>query len=390
MNLLLVSIDSLRLDFVSRLNPGIHTPHFDALSRDFCFFSRLFSTSSATRPVHASLFTGLYPFEHGVLSQRSPRQRAGLPDLFEFFRRRGFAVAGFSEAVELFTGLDCACFLTPLAPESQIGLGQIDSFLRRDPAAAFLFVHYWSTHAPYGAPDGRADGEILRLLERGQLGQVQERYAQAVEILFEEKLAPLLARLDLRRWSIFILSDHGESWTPDEPYHGCSLRNAVLRVPLYFHLPGTGNPPPSRPLLSIVDLLPTFAALFDLPAGYWGFGRDLRSEERPDYYLAQIHPVASAEDRPDALLVGSSRPGPQWALFDANFKFTFDEARQWGRLEKTLTEERVEDRQAEAQYLAAYARLQAQSPYAQFPLEKANPPAEELLERRLKDLGYLS
>ncbi len=28
-----------------------------------------------------------------------------------------------------------------------------------------------------------------------------------------------------------LCSDHGESWTADEPYHGRSLRNSVLRVP---------------------------------------------------------------------------------------------------------------------------------------------------------------
>jgi hypothetical protein len=382
MNLLLISIDSLRLDFVSRTGTRVCTPRFDALTRDFAFSTRLFSTSSATRPVHTSMFTGLYPFEHGILGQHFLRQRAGIPNLFPLFQQNCTAIGGFSEASVIFTGLDYAPFIAPLPSLASAGLRQIDRFLSQHRAAPqFLFVHYWSTHTPYGAPDGKAFGQVGRLLRTGQRHQVEERYARAVETLFETKIAPLLSRIDLGKWSVFILSDHGESWTADDPYHGQTLSNAVLRVPLYLHLPHTGNPALPRPLLSVVDLFPTINALFSLPVDYRGFGRDLRQEDQPDYCLAQIHPAATP---------GTRGAGPQWALFDIQRKFTYDEECQEGRLETTLTEEELADPRAANHYTSAYAAMRAQSVYACRPLEHEDQAQEERLEQRLRDLGYLA
>ena len=50
---MLVSIDSLRLDWVARTNAAIATPRFDRASAGFRFSDRMFSVSSATRPVPA-------------------------------------------------------------------------------------------------------------------------------------------------------------------------------------------------------------------------------------------------------------------------------------------------------------------------------------------------
>ena len=392
MNLLLISIDSLRLDFVSRTNPRIKTPYFDDLIRNFCFFERFFSTSSATRPVHTSLFTGLFPFEHGLLGQHYPLMRPGIPHLFDLFRQRTRTVGAFSEAREVFEGLSYAPGFEPLSLDANKGLGQITRFLEH-PAPTFLFLHYWSVHAPYGASDGRALGETLQLLSSGQLPLVQERYARAVEHLFEGKIAPLLARLDLNKWCVFIVSDHGESWTINEPYHGQTLRNSVLRIPLYYHIPYTGNLLPPRPLLSMVDLFPTFAELFDLDVDYRGFGRDIRKEEKPEYYLAQIDPLAGTDDlgqpHPSELIIGEKKNGRQWAIFDQQRKFTFDEERQEGRLERTLSEESLRDEQATADLKKGFEEMLARSPYAQLPDEEATPAQEDLLEKRLRDLGYL-
>jgi len=394
MNLLLISIDSLRLDFVSRTSTQIHTPRFDALTRDFAFSERCFSVSSATRPVHASLFTGLYPFEHGLLGQDYPLMRSGIPHLFELFHQRNWAIGGFSEARKIFAGLPFSSWMESLDLAAETGTRQVGQFLNRHrEVSCFLFLHYWSAHTPYGAADRRAFGEIGQLLARGQRRIVVDRYARAVEAVFENKLAPLLSGLDLQEWCVFITSDHGESWTPHEPYHGQTLRNSVLRVPLFFHIPRTGNPPSPRPLLSLVDLFPTLAALCDLPVDYRGFGRDIRQEPGPDYYLAQIHPVPGHDDlaqaRQKELYIETNRPGRQWALFDSRRKFTYDEDYQMNRLENTWSEEALDDEQAVAHFVEAYQTMQAQSTYARFPLEEATQAQEDLLARRLRDLGYL-
>lgn len=394
MNLLLISIDSLRLDFVSRTGRRVSTPNFDASTRGFGFYDRLFSVSSATRPVHSTLFTGLYPFEHGVLGQRSPLMRPQIPHLFDLFHHQGARAGGFSEARDIFSGLAFAAGFEPLEPTPATGLRQLSSFLHRATRQqALLFLHYWSVHTPYGAEDGQAFGEIGQHLAAGRVSQVQNYYTRAVETLFEEKIAPLLALLPLDQWAIFIFSDHGESWTHEEPYHGQTLRNSVLRVPLFYHIPFTGNPPLLPPLLSIIDLFPTLVSLFGLPVDYKGFGVDIRSKERPLRYLAQIHPTVGHDDlgetSPSVPLIGESLPGRQWALFDPLRKFTFDEDRQRGKLERTMSEEPLIEAGAQEHYLQLFREMESRSSVCEMPRARASRSQEDLLDRRLRDLGYL-
>ena len=398
-NLLLLSIDSLRLDWVSRTNAAVRTPRFDRVARDFAFSDRCFSASSATRPVHMSLMTGLYPFEHGIQGQHHTQVREGIPFLFELFARRGCAVGAFSEADSIFSGLDLGHPIQAMALDPQSGRRQLTNWIDRQGSSPLaLFAHYWSTHTPYGAADGRAMGETAQLLRQGRHDIVLARYRAAVEDVFERKLAPLLEVLDASQWAVFIFGDHGESWRHDELYHGQSLRNSVLRVPLFLHLPGSGNPPLTRPLVSIIDLFATIRALFDLPGEYGGFGEDVRLPSgRKRYCLAEIHPSISAhlEDAPagvDASVLETQTAGPQWSLFDSERKYTYDQALSRGRLEGTLSEDPLnpegQDLDMEG-YRRLFAQMREASPYQRRPLGDVTPRQEELLTERLRALGYL-
>ena len=379
MNLLLVSIDSLRLDFAPGISPQIRTPHFSSLTGDFQLCQTCFAPSSATRPVHTSLFTGLYPFEHGIEGQHSPAMREGCIDLFDLCRNAGIETRGYSQAATIFTGLRFSEYIKPF-PTGPLEMPSADANL--------VFLHYWDVHAPYGAADGLAFGEMGRHLAAGRLDLVQERYCAAIEKLFEGHIAPLVASLDLDRWSVFILSDHGESWRPDEPYHGQTLRNDVLRVPLYYHIPGTGNPPPARDLVSLVDLFPTMLPLLDIDHAYRDFARDMFCPESPEFYLAEIEPGAMADgpSQPSNLFP-PNQYGRQWALFNADVKFTYDQATQREERVSTFTETPRFSPEDHNTYHRAYARMRAASPY----LQAAIGPGVDntLLKNRLRELGYL-
>ena len=379
LNLLLISIDSLRLDYVGRTNPKIRTPRFDHLTRHYRFYERFFSVSSATRPVHTTLFTGLYPFEHGILGQHYPRVRKGISHLFELFREKRYAVGAFSEVPQIFANLGFGIKPLRWAPR----------FLRHNRSSPkCLFLHYWSAHTPYGATDGRAMGETAQLLSAGQIQAVVNRYTLAIHHLFEHKLAPLLEHVDPQNWCVIILSDHGESWSREEPYHGQTLRNSVLRIPLYFHFPGSGNPPPPRPLLSIVDLFPTLVQLFQLPVNYQGYGLDIRQEIQPNYYLAQIHPTFGEDTRSPYPRRTHPRGDRQWAVFDVRGKFTYNEDRRESRLEDPLTEEPLDGGDSD-RYKAAYKDMQTHSAYVEFSSEPFSEEEKILLQKRLQDLGYI-
>jgi membrane-anchored protein YejM (alkaline phosphatase superfamily) len=409
-NLLLLSIDSLRLDSVSRTSAAVSTPRFDRVAANFAFSDRCFSSSSATRPVHMSLMTGLYPFEHGIQGQHHTQVREGVPLLFELFARKGFALGAFSEAHSIFFGLDLGHPVQGLAPEPERGRHQLTSWIdRQNSASMALFVHYWSAHTPYGAADGRAMGETAQLLREGRHDIVLARYRTAVEAVFERKLAPLLEGLDANQWAVIIFGDHGESWRHDELYHGQSLRNSVLRVPLFLHFPGSGNPPLTRPLISMIDIFATIRALFDLSGEYGGFGEDMRlSGSRERYCIAEIHPSSSTgrEDAAtglvspshildgEAVVINTQTAGPQWSLFDSDRKYTYDEAAGRGRLEGTLSENPLHterpDQGLEEDYRRLLTRMREASPYHGQPLRETTSRQEELLTERLRALGYLA
>ena len=366
MNLLLISVDSLRLDFAPGVSTAVRTPRFSALTRDFHLCQHCFSVSSATRPVHTSLFTGLYPFEHGIEGQHSPAMRQGVADLFALCHRAGYAVGAFSEAPDIFTGLSYANHIAPLPADDQLA-GWLQ---RREPTV--LFVHYWSVHPPYGASDGLAFGEVGRLLEAGRIDVVQARYRATIEQLFEQHIARLLAALDLSAWAVFIISDHGQSWRADEPYHGQTLCNDVLRVPLYYRLPSEESA--GRTLISLVDLFPTFLSLLQLDYPYDGFARDIRTPSPPEYYLAEIDPGPAAQY------------GRQWSLFNASAKFTCDQSTQRETLVETFSDRPLAALDTRP-YHQAYAALKAASSYVQ--AEFAPAADHAILEQRLRKLGYL-
>jgi hypothetical protein len=312
-----------------------------------------------------------------------------------------YATGAFSEAPEIFAGLDLGVSIERLETVPQRGLGQLFDWLNDCRGRSrCLFVHYWSTHAPYGATDGMAMGETAHLLRRGELETVQQRYRAAVIELFDHKLAPLLRRLDPFEWTMLVLGDHGESWTPDELYHGQTLRNTVLRVPLFMHVPRT-EPFPSPPIVSVVDLFPTVVNLFDLPEDYRGFASDLNAAvPREHYCLAEIKPLdpeaadeATAHDRSaHATHLEASWSPPQqriWALFDQKRKFTFKEHSESGVLEETFSELPLNDAESK-NFVAAYQKMRGSSEYANRPFETTAPGANALIDDRLRALGYLS
>jgi len=233
-----------------------------------------------------------------------------------------------------------------------------------------------------------AFGEVGRHLAAGRLDLVQEFYCAAIEELFESHIASLVASLDLDNWSVFILSDHGESWRTDEPYHGQTLRNDVLRVPLYYHIPGTANLPPARDLISLVDLFPTIIALMDIDHPYRGYARDIRSSETPEFYLAEIEPSVMADGPSQSSdLFPPTQYGRQWAIFNPEVKFTYDQVTRREERVSTFKETPLFSLENCSIYHQAYATMRATSSYIR---EEIGPSIDStLLQSRLRELGYL-
>ncbi len=95
-NIILLVMDTVRADHCSAWGYQRRTtPFLEKLSRQATLYSRAIAPSSWTLPVHISLFTGLYPSEHGVLNGQHKLSN-NTPLLAELLKEQGYHTAGFS------------------------------------------------------------------------------------------------------------------------------------------------------------------------------------------------------------------------------------------------------------------------------------------------------
>ena len=280
---ILVSIDTLRADRlpVYGYGPG-RTPALDAFARDSVVFERAYSHAPQTLPSHASMFTGQLPFEHGVRDNLGFTLASGATTLAAQFRAAGYHTAGFVSAYVLradtgisqgFQTFD-ATFPAGAGDRSPAQvqragpdtLAATEAWLRSQTTDRFfLFFHVYEPHKPYRPPDRFAslkpyDGEVA---------------------FTDEIVGRLFSALKQRGWyddaTIVVLSDHGEGLGDHiEEEHGLFLYEEVVRVPWMMKLPG-GKSAGQRVRTAIqhIDLFPTLAARYRLPAPSGLRGRDL-------------------------------------------------------------------------------------------------------------------
>ncbi len=106
-NILLIVVDSLRADHCSCYGYGANTtPVIDQIAREGILFKSAISAAGWTLPSHASMFTGLYPTEHGADAAGCTLDKQ-IPTLASILNNAGYATAAFSDnPIALAHGLD--------------------------------------------------------------------------------------------------------------------------------------------------------------------------------------------------------------------------------------------------------------------------------------------
>lgn len=411
--ILIVSIDCWRYDALSRTNPRFNTPKFDLLTRDYAFAERYFVTAPATRPSHTSLFTGLYPFEHGLFGQTYLKMFAGVVNLFDVFAAAGYSVRGFSERPDVFRFLDFAPFIGPVDPlATQQHLGSLERLcaeLIEPSGPQFKFLHFWYTHGGYGLGGIPHPPDLRQLVAAGQVGEALRYYEAAVTHVLEFSLVELVKRIDLDEWAVFICGDHGEGFCREVMAHGDRLHPNVVHVPMLAHVPGGFSFPHDR-AVSAIDLFPTIAALADLPVDYRGFGQNwlepsAASAER--WVLSELDSLYGVGFlNPANLRLPEERVTAPTAINGEEIARCAEGIREWclcdGRhfcRENEQTGEYVlralrhgDDNLTCAEpssYRAQYRALRDRSAYQQMSAQGAAAGEAELLKERLRALGYL-
>ena len=164
-NFVLISLDTLRSRSLHAYGYARETsPFFDSIARQGVLFERAITTSVTTGPSHMSLFTGLYPRAHGMISGME-RKRASVRTLAERLREAGYATKAITEngfIIRQFgfgAGFDEYSEHVGERRNSSPGLID-DSFFeaerwlaKRHEKPFFLFVHTYQVHAPYTPPE---------------------------------------------------------------------------------------------------------------------------------------------------------------------------------------------------------------------------------------------
>ncbi len=283
-NIVLILIDTLRRDHLPFYGYSKPTaPFLSELAARGLVFERAHSTSSWTPPAAASLFTSLYPFQHGVLrgfqlAQRLQRLRgtsirltpvpSAAETLAEALSRRGyrsFAITenpnlvpemGFAQGFRHFSG-----FPKSLDAETILRrLGEIQPALQAE-RPYFLYLHFMDVHGPYRGRPPLYDGTLVDEAER----QISA-YDSGIRSL-DERLRQTFANCGWQQNTLLLVTaDHGEelgdrgSWG-----HGATLFAEVMDVPLVVYPPGGMAPRRSLERVSLVDVLPTLREVAGLP-----------------------------------------------------------------------------------------------------------------------------
>lgn len=270
--IVLISIDTLRADRlpVYGYRQG-RTPAIDRLAADGVVFDRAWAHSPQTLPSHASILTGLLPFEHGVRDNMGFFLKEGQPTLAGHLARLGYTAGGFVSAyvMRAETGLGQGFGryddrLPPASPERATGEVQRDGAATLAAAESwldglttdryFLFLHLYEPHSPYAPPDRYRDLPPYD----GEIAYADELVGRLV--------ASLRRRGQYDAATIVLLSDHGEGLGDHgEAEHGIFVYSETIRVPLLVKLPGQARR--GRRLsdpVQHVDLVPT---LLDVAGG---------------------------------------------------------------------------------------------------------------------------
>jgi len=407
---LLISIDCWRYDALSRTNPLLNTPKFDLLTQDYALAERFFVPAPATRPSHTSLFTGLYPFEHGLYGQTYLKMFAGIDNLFQLFADAGYQVVGRSQRADVFRFLDFEPFIKTCDDQvSDQHLGALDKVITdlTGDGPRFSFLHLWHTHGGYGLGGIPNPPNLRALVEAGRTDEALRYYFAAAVHVQEYIITEVLKHINLEEWAVFIFGDHGEGFSTEIMAHGDNLHQNVIRVPLLAHIPGHPLCLPTAPL-SNIDLFPTIAALAGLETDYRGYGYSLLEPDRiPDqrWVLTELDSLYGvgflnsgnlklAHDRVTSRVGvdGQARPqdpaGTQmWTVSDGETFYREDE--------KTgaVTLRRLDGFELDCPDPQTYRQIRTDlikhSAYQNLAEQAATNEESQILEQRLRDLGYI-
>jgi len=285
-NIVVVLTDTLRAGYLDLYGyPEETAPFLAELAQESVVFDHAFSTSSWTAPSTSSLFTSLYPNQHGVVAgfmmtrrRNHNREKEGketialnrLPanvvTLPERLKSMGYTTYGMAsnpnigDAMGFTRGFDE--FRQDLKASADDFVEQVKAWKEpmQQSAPFFLYLHFNDVHTPY------EPREPYYQERRDLLEDRRARYLSEIGYL-DEHLREIYNLLNLGEDTVLVVvSDHGEEFQDHGGLaHFRGLYVELNHVMMMFHSPMLGLTPKRIDAnVSLIDVLPT---VIDLGGG---------------------------------------------------------------------------------------------------------------------------
>lgn len=229
-SIVLVTLDTTRADRLGAYgDPMAQTPNLDALAMEAYLFRNAITPVPLTLPAHASMFTGLYPDEHGLRDNASGSLSPSHAHVAEDLQRVGYSTGAFVSAYVLAPGKGLERGFDEYGDPGaeRAAADTVDAALDwwdRTDGPRFLWVHLFEAHRPYVST-----------------GKTGDAYRDEVAVL-DAAVGRILDRVG-EDTAIVVAADHGENlWDGSELEHGMVLTRSVLRVPLLVRPPEAVEP----------------------------------------------------------------------------------------------------------------------------------------------------
>lgn len=291
-NIVLIVVDTLRSDRLPFYGYDcIKTPFLSALAARSILFQNAWATSPWTAPSTASIFTSLYPFQHGVIynigNARAFKKIVNkqitfrIPEkaltLAETLREAGYRTFGISMNINVCSdlkfdqGFDRFVTITKkkAAEYANQQLLKWEKEIKEN-VPSFVYIHYMDCHLPYRRVDPWYQ-------ERNE-SQAHIRAAYDSNICYlDDQIRQMADRFKWKENTLIIFtSDHGEEFAEHgRGGHGQAVYRESIQVPLMFYLPGGTIFRNIQANVSILDILPTMCDFLGLPKDSTNIGKSL-------------------------------------------------------------------------------------------------------------------
>jgi len=339
LNVLFVTIDTLRADLGYLGNPRNVSPNLDALAKQSVVFERAYSLASYTGKSMGPLMIGKYSSEvDGGFSHfnkyskketfvQERLQAAGLRTLSVQGYWYFFKDAGFERGFDVIDSSAAPKVAAIEGDQSSNSDEQSDAAIKllAAPELAsqrfFMWMHFVDPHAEYAPHPEHDFGPKPRDRYDGEVAFVDQQLGRVLSALEKSSFGA--------RTAVVITSDHGEAFSEHGMIrHGFELWEELVRVPLIVKVPGVA----ARRVTarrSAIDVVPTLLDLCKVPFAPRASNDFLSGQSLlPDLLRA---PGAADPERP--VFIDMAR-GPynaeRQALIEQDLKLTVSEGRVLG------------------------------------------------------------